>query len=307
MWSCSFLPGMQYTIYPSGPKTDLEAVCCYCNETLVRGNGKVKGAVLKDHVIQHNFRNCNQRLYFSGQRFRQHLQDSHKTNHDATLFAGWTLLLKSCKKVRPSVFETLEAIAVRRAYTDPSSGGVGQSSKKTEKDKKGLEPPMPKMNFMDLSAETPQKTPKRKIRRKASTQTMPEQQNDIEVRSSSHFFTRAATIDLAYGTSASPSPRNRSSPPRYLPPQHKPGYPVSSHPVDAASSCPRFYRRRLDASTRNRLYVRDEEETGPLSKNSQRLFRGVDGSVFGGLVLHSSLVAGVGARMTNGVDVYCLH
>src|SRR5689334_14139729 len=79
MWSCSFLPGIQYTIYPAGSHSAVEAVCCYCNDTLVRGDGKVKGLVLKDHVVQHNFRSCNQRLYFSGQRYRQHLQDSHKT------------------------------------------------------------------------------------------------------------------------------------------------------------------------------------------------------------------------------------
>lgn len=34
------------------------------------------------------------------------------------------------------------------------------------------------------------------------------------------------------------------------------------------------------------------------------LFRRVKGSVLGGLVLHSSLVAGVPALMTNCVDVY---
>lgn len=292
---------MQYTIYPGGSRNSLEAVCCYCNETLVKGAGKVKGSILKEHINQHNFRNCNQRLYFSGQRFRQHLQDNHKTNFDATLFAGWTLLLKSSKREKPSIFEPVDAsVAVRRAYTDPGTTGV--------KPLKGEEvPQLPKMNFMDLS-ETPQRptAPKRRLRRKASVQTMPEKPVR-EVRQSTHFFTRAATIELAYGTNASPSPRlNGLLSPRLQPPQHKPGFPVSSLPMDAVNTCPKFYRRRLDASTRNRLYVRDDEE-GALSKNSQRLFRKVPGSLFGGLVLHSSLVGATPARMTNSVDIYSLH
>lgn len=306
MWSCSFLPGMQYTIYPSGYRPDLEAVCCYCNETLVRGSGKVKGAVLKEHITMHNFRNCNQRLYFSGQRFRQHLQDNHKTNFDGTLFAGWTLLLKSSRKQRPAIFEAVDASAIRRAYTDPSASRSKQESKK-KKGKEELQ--TPKMNFMDFS-ETPQTSsaPKRKLRRKASTQTMPDKPGR-EVRDSTNFFTRAATIDLVYGESASPSPRmgpNGVLGAKHPAPQHRAGFPVASHPVDAVNSCPKFYRRRLDASTRNRLYIRDESD-GPLSKNSQRLFRKVPASAFGGLVLHSSLVGATPARLTNSVDIYSLH
>lgn len=303
MWSCSFLPGLQYTIYPSSPRTDLEAVCCYCNETLVKGNGKVKGAALREHVAQHNFRNCNQRLYFSGQRFRQHLQDSHKTNHDLTLFAGWALLLKSSKRERPAFFRQMDATSMRRAYTDPSS----ETTKQGKKSEGGV-PSMPKMNFMDFS-ETPNTStiPRKKLQRKASTQTMVEKV-ERETRDSSHFFTRAATMDLAYGEANSPSSRMATGilPPSSMPSHHKPGYPVASHPVDAVNSCPKLYRRRLDASTRNRLYIRDEAD-GPLSKNSQRLFKKVPASTFGGLVLHSSMVGATPARLTNGVDVYSLH
>ncbi|KAF2468077.1 uncharacterized protein BDR25DRAFT_344393 [Lindgomyces ingoldianus] len=297
MWSCSFLPGMQYTIYPAGSRENIEAVCCYCNETLVKGAGRVKGSVLKEHISQHNFRNCNQRLYFSGQRFRQHLQDSHKTNYDGSLFAGWTLLLKSSKTQKPSVFEQIDpSTAIRRAYTDPGA------AKKEE-----ATPQIPRANFMDLS-ETPQKPSGRRLRRKASTLSVPEKPSR-EVRSSTQFFSRAATIDLVYGSNASPSPRfpqNGPRSPKGKPRQHKPGFPVSSLPVDAVNTCPRFYRRRLDASTRNRLYVRDQDD-GPLSKNSQRLFRKVPGSLLGGLVLHSSLVGTTPARMTNSVDIYSLH
>jgi hypothetical protein len=75
--------------------------------------------------------------------------------------------------------------------------------------------------------------------------------------------------------------------------------------MDAVNTCPRFYRRRLDASTRNRLYIRDQDDD--LSKNSQKLFRKIPGSLLGGLVLHSSLVGAVPVRMTNSVDVYSLH
>ncbi|KAF2648941.1 hypothetical protein K491DRAFT_611748 [Lophiostoma macrostomum CBS 122681] len=189
---------------------------------------------------------------------------------------------------------------VRRAYTDP-----GQSpAKRTKRD----EPPqLPQLNFMDLT-ETPQRptAPKKRIRRKQSAQTLPDKR-PRETRNSAHFFTRAATIDLAYGATASPSPRfDDALSSGQPPPKHKPGFPIASLPMDAVNTCPKFYRRRLDASTRNRLYFRDEDE-GALSKNSQRLFRKVPGSLFGGLVLHSSLVGSVPARMTNSVDIYSLH
>lgn len=183
MWSCSFLPGMQYTIYPAGSYTEVEAVCCYCNDTLVHGDGKVKGAVLKDHIVQHNFRKCNQRLYFSGQRFRQHLQDSHKTTFDATLFAGWTLLLKSSRKDKPSVFEQIEpTIGARRINTDP-----GLTRKKSSRK---AEPQTMPSNFMDLT-ETPERAEPTKLRRKASLQIKTEKPAQ-EIRDSTQFFTKCA-------------------------------------------------------------------------------------------------------------------
>ncbi|KAF2730045.1 hypothetical protein EJ04DRAFT_54742 [Polyplosphaeria fusca] len=307
MWSCSFLPGMQYSIYPSGTRTNLEALCCYCNVTLVKGAGKVKGSVLKEHINQHNFRNCNQRLYFSAQRFRQHLQDSHKTNYDGTLMAGWMLLMKSSKKDKRSVFEAVDPVAVRRANTDPTL----EAAKRQE----AVEP-MPhfsKMNFMDLS-ETPGRESigsRRRLRRKESTQSVPEKAALLspEMRESGHFFTRSSTIDLAYGQKASPSPRMALGgllSPKNKVHQHKAGYPISSLPTDAINTCPRFYRRRLDGSTRNRVYIREQDES-LLSKNSQRLFRKLPGSAFGGLVLHSSLVGTTPARMTNSIDIYPLH
>ncbi|KAF2705162.1 hypothetical protein K504DRAFT_96230 [Pleomassaria siparia CBS 279.74] len=298
MWSCSFLPGMQYTIYPAGSRCKLEAVCCFCNETLVKGDGKVKGSMLKEHINQHNFRNCNQRLYFSGQRFRQHLQDNHRTNFDASLFAGWTLLLKSSKKVKPAILEPVEAsVAVRRAFTDPAAT-TAKPPKKQEMAQ------MPRMNFMDFS-ETPQRgeAPKKKVHRKASSQTlpMPEKADGREVRNSTRIFTRAAAMDVVHGATASlpSSPKTRSQ-------QDKTGLSIASLPVDAVKTCPRFYRRRLEVSTRNRLYIRDQND-GPLSKNSQKVFRKVPGSGFGGLILHSSLVGAVPAKLTNAVDVYSLH
>lgn len=309
MWSCSFLPGMQYTIYPAGSPEHPQTVCCYCNDTLVEGAGKVKGTILKEHIGQHNFRKCSQRVYFSGQRFRQHLQDNHKSNYDGSLFAGWTLLLKSSRRVKPAIFALVEERrGVRRAYTDPEMG-VGGRGRQGEEEKE------PKMNFMDLS-ETPlrETAPKKKLRRKASTQTVPEKlekeksrEVEREVRDSAHFFTRAATEELAnhYSNNTTgllPQRQNHSSQPH----THKSNFPIASLPTDAINSCPRFYRRRLDASTRNRIYVADGDKDG-LSKNSQRLFRKVEGGFLGGLVLHSSLLGGVPVRMTNSVDVYCLH
>jgi hypothetical protein len=271
----------------------------------VKGNGKVKGTALKEHVAQHNFRQCNQRLYFSGQRFRQHLQDSHHTKHDFTLFAGWALLLKSSKRDKAALFRQVDATSIRRAYTDPSITATKQQGKKVA----AAPPSMPKMNFMDFSETVDTAmAPRKKLQRKASAHTIAEKP-EREVRDSSHFFTRATTMDLAYGEAFSPSSRLATTgmlPPNSVPSHHRPGYPVASHPVDAVNSCPKFFRRRLDASTRNRLYIRDEVD-GPLSKNSQRLFKKVPASAFGGLVLHSSLVGATPARLTNAVDVYSLH
>ena len=307
MWSCSFLAGLHYTIYPAGTRENLEAVCCYCNETLARGAGRVKGAVLKEHIRQHNFRTCNQRLYFSGQRFRQHLQDSHRSCHDGTLSAGWPLLLKSSKKTRPAVFEAVEAVAgIRNGYI------IHHPVVATEKpDKRGKDiPPVPQLKVMDFSEAPQRSTAPKKLRRKASSQTLTDKPV-AEVRESLHFFTRAATIDLAYGAAASPPLRfevDGGRQPSPIAARHHGGrrFPESSGAVDAINGCPRFYRRRLDASTRNRVYVRDESD-GPVSKNSQRLFRMLAGSTLGGLVLHSSLVGAVPARLTNSVDIYTLH
>ncbi|KAF2013544.1 hypothetical protein BU24DRAFT_424542 [Aaosphaeria arxii CBS 175.79] len=165
---------------------------------------------------------------------------------------------------------------------------------------------------MDLS-ETPLRptAPRKRLRRKASNQSLPAPSSGArEIRSSKHFFTRAATIDLAYGTNASSSPSHTTNPSPGTSSQHthhRPGFPLHSLPIDAVTFRPVFYRRRLDASTRNRIYVRDEAVDGPLSKNSQRLFRRVEKGAFGGLVLHSSMVGASVARMTNSVDVYCLH
>lgn len=309
MWSCSFLAGMQYSIYPVARGDHVEAVCCYCNDPVVAGMEKVRIPALKDHLSQHNFRNCNQRLYFSGQRFRQHLQDSHKSNFDGTLFAGWTLLLRSCRQRKRSVFQPVEQSApVRRALTDPLAT--------TARQKKPIElPQMPKANFMDFS-EQALKSPTRKLQRKASTRTLPEASNrkaeqSREVRASTIIFSRATTVELAYGNDASPNssiPKN--SPPAPGPPPRRqlPSLPTSSLSSETSSTkaCTRFYRRRLDASTRNRVYIRDASDP-PLSKNSQRLFRKVPSSLFGELILHSSLVGATPARMTNSVDIYYIH
>ncbi|PVI08091.1 hypothetical protein DM02DRAFT_648154 [Periconia macrospinosa] len=340
MWSCSFLPGMQHTIYPAGVVEDLEAVCCYCNESLVRGTGRVKGAVLKDHIAQHNFRNCSQRLYFSGQRFRQHLQDSHRTNNDATLFAGWTLLVKTCKKTLPSVFDPIDATptALRRALTDPSNTTTSTTTfparKKEKHDSKPLPPlpPPPKLNFMDLTPSTPLPSPPlpppRKLRRKSSIHTV-RSSIDAELSrpSLSIFSSRAASIDVvrhnippSHPPSMPPPPPPPPPPPVQQLPTHNPNqqqqqqqhrdtkshFPTTSPPVDAAHTCPRFYRKKMDASMRNRLFVREEAD-GPLGKGLAKGYRKVPGGLFGGLVLRSSLIAGAPVRLMNGVDVYGLH
>ncbi|CAI6282370.1 unnamed protein product [Periconia digitata] len=321
MWSCSFLPGMQHTIYPAGVQEDLEAVCCYCNESLVRGNGRVKGAVLKEHIAKHNFRNCSQRLYFSGQRFRQHLQDSHRTNNDGTLFAGWTLLVKTCKKSFPTVFYPVNPTkaTLRRAFTSPDYTDDTTNTPKSsnrKKAKQSMEAPAPKLNFMDLSSETPNSSPPRKLR-KTSIATIRDPDDPEPRTSTTSIFSRTASIDV-------PRPYRPSSPRSCpLPSSLQHQYPRST-PLDAASPAlppppqphesipdaahevPRFYRKKLDASARNRVFVRLEGDTR-LGKKSHKAFRKVGGGVFGGLVLRTSLVAGAPVRMMNGVDVYYLH
>jgi hypothetical protein len=281
MWSCSFLPGLRYTIYPTGSQSKPEAVCCYCNDALVQGEeGKVNGALLKEHMTQHNFRACNQTLYFSGQRFRQHLQDSHKSSYDSTLFAGWTLLLKSSRRDKPSRFEQIEAKGPsRRSNTDP---GVAMSkSKSKQKKKSGEKVEAVPTNFMEFT-EIPQRTEPNKLRRK---QSIPGE----ESRPSTQFFDRSATTefgDIGETLAASISKPTKSS-------------------ASGTPTCPTFYRRRLDASTRNRIYLHEDDE--PLNNSSQQLLRRIPGSVLGGLILHSSLAAAVPALMTNCVDIYPLH
>jgi len=255
MWSCSFLQGMQYSIYPVARGDHVEAVCCYCNEPVVAGHEKVRIPALKEHLAQHNFRNCNQRLYFSGQRFRQHLQESHKSNYDGTLFAGWTLLLRSCRQQKPSVFEPIDnSVPVPRALTNPLTNG--------SKRKKSMEtlPQMPKANFMDFS-EQALKSPIKKLQRKTSTRTLAETvpgqdgrtDQRREVRGSGAIFSNATTaVDLGYGAnhdvSTSPAGAAKSS---SLPlstakgaTRRQPSLPTSSIPADSASNNkanPQFY------------------------------------------------------------------
>lgn len=310
MWSCSFLAGLQYTIYPSGQPPKLDALCCFCNDPLESDDqGKVKGNLLRKHMHQHNFRNCSQRLYFSAQRYRQHLQDSHKINHDGTLFAGWTLLLRSCRQQKPSVFEPVDtSLVIRRVYTDPGSTPQEILEKMPEK-------PRPKTaDKLDRKpSQKLERKPSKKLQRKASSSTLPE--NPVrplrEVKSSEHFFQRSRTVDdLGY----SPTSEDIRCTEQFFEAfaagkhQHRPGFPVNSLPLtqEAGNTCPTFYRRRLDASTRNRIYVREQSEP-PLSKNSQRLFRKVPGSAFGTLILHSTLVGATAAQMTPSLDIYPLH
>ncbi|KAH7399315.1 hypothetical protein BKA66DRAFT_160705 [Pyrenochaeta sp. MPI-SDFR-AT-0127] len=292
MWSCSFLPGMQYTIYPSGSYSEVEAVCCYCNDVLVQGEGKVRTPILKDHLARHNFRKCNQRLYFSGQHFRQHLQDNHKTTFDATLFAGWTLLLKSSRRDKPSIF-----LQVAKSTASPHH--IDADARVTRKAQlKGEDTQSMPSNFMDLT-EIPQPSKPAKLRRKASIQSMSERPAQ-ELRDSTQFFTRSATIDLAHGLTGSAFARDGVNSNR--PTKVKLQSPSVSMPDHTWQ---KFYRRRVDASTRNRIYMRGQEE--PLSKSSQQLFREIPRSILGGLVLHSSLIGAIPGRLTNSVDIYSLY
>lgn len=280
---------MQYTIYPSGSFSEVAAVCCYCNDILVRGEDKVKAPLLKEHIAQHNFRKCNQRLYFSSQLFRQHLQDNHKTTFDATLFAGWTLLLKSSRRDKTSTFLQM---ATPRAATHRINSDA-RMARKAELE--GREQSNMPSNFMDLT-EIPQQAKRAKLRRKASMQSVSEKPAQ-EMPGSTQFFTRSATIDLAHGLTRSSLSQDVGS--RALPAK------AVSALVEVINRCPKYYRRRLDASTRNRVYLREQDE--PLSKSSQQLFREVPGSILGGLVLHSSLVGAIPARLTNSIDIYRLY
>jgi hypothetical protein len=278
MWSCSFLPGLQHTIYPAGTRQDLETLCCFCNDILTHGaEGRVKGTILKEHMILHNFRNCNQRLYFSGQRFRQHLQDAHETTFNNTLFAGWTLLLKSCRKVQPSVFHPAGRAPTAVLRSSIEWGAVG--SKRQEDDKAALIPD----NFMELTDKQQRYEPNR-LRRKSSAQAVAEDAAKRNRKSTLVF-----PLPVARHRAASTSSKSTAT----------------SLPVDGIDTCPVFYRKRLDSSTRNRIYIRQHDES--LSASTQELFKKIPGSVLGGLLLHSSLAAAVPVRMTNSVDIYALH
>jgi hypothetical protein len=297
MWSCSFLPGLQYTMYPTGSPRKREAVCCYCNDLLAQSaNGKVNGALLKDHMIQHNFRTCDQTLYFSGQRFRQHLHDSHRTSYDGTLFGGWTLLLKSSRRKTPSLFQQVEVKVIsRRSTTDPSwmVSDISDDKKKKRKheDKTNENVVNTPTNFMEWT-EIPQRVEPNKLRRKQSAVAIPDQAEGTP-RPSLQRFTRSTTADVAMANVELPvSSRTK--------PEKCAVYPSAT----GAPTCPNFYRRRLDASNRNRLYIDADEE--PASSDSKQVFRRIEGSVLGCLILHTSLIAAVPSLMTNSVDIYSL-
>jgi hypothetical protein len=224
-------------------------------------------------LVQHNFRACNQRLYFSGQSFRQHLQDNHRASHDMTLFAGWTLLLKAGQREKPAIFCQTEATVTLPPRADTDSIQIQRH--KTKPSRNETQPPP--ANFMDLT-DQPWRPEPNKLRRKSSTVTRTK--TTRQTRSSTEIFARSATEDLSGG------PTQRSS-----------------NPIEPRD-CPSFYRRRLDASTRNRLYVREGDEA--LTGTSEQLFRRLPGSVLGVLILRASFLAAVPARLTNSVDIYPL-
>lgn len=274
MWSCSFLPGLQYTIYPAGTET----LCCFCNDTLTHGpEGMVKGAILKEHMMEHNFRNCRQRAYFSGERFRQHLQDAHETTYNNTLSAGWTLLLKSCRESQPSVFHP--ALKARKSVPGPSNVRSAVSSKRLEEDKLTLVPD----NFMELS-EVQQRREPNKLHRKASAPAVVADTSHRHRKSMSGFTSPAVRHRAASTSSRSTN---------------------TSLPVERINTYPAFYRKKLDVSIRNCIYIRQHDES--LSASTQELFRKIPGSVLGGLLLHSSLAATAPVRMTTSVDIYALR
>ncbi|KAH3909124.1 hypothetical protein HBH56_168480 [Parastagonospora nodorum] len=295
MWSCSFLPSLQFTMFPDKSRARREVVCCYCNDPLARSpEGKINGATLKDHMSRHNFRACNQTLYFSGQSFRQHLQDSHKLSLDGTLFAGWTLLLKSCRKMLPSVFEQVDKQASdRHPKSDTESSSEKKKSKKT-KDQDSLEMRSPystntaPMSFMDLSDVPQRPEPPNKLRRKQSAMNTPRQSGEAPRPSLTQLRSPTFTV-----------PSDDTGPPKSEPDKY-PAYPSSS----GVPTCPSFFRKRFDASSRNRLYFGVVPDDDKENDEGQRMLRKLQGGVFGGLILHSSLIASVPALMTNSVDVY---
>ncbi|KAF2831400.1 hypothetical protein CC86DRAFT_281953 [Ophiobolus disseminans] len=204
-------------------------------------------------------------------------------------------MLKSCRKQRPSVFRQMAVkTPARRSNTDPV---ITTKKRKTKSNKEYVQ--VVPTNFMDLELTgLPQRDEPNRLRRKPSTMSIPEKQAP-EIRASTRFFARSATTDFAGARSPHAGVPIRSS----SGPKSKRS--TTSLPTQNGATYPTFYRRRLDASTRNRVYLRHDDEA--LSSNSQQLFRRIPGSVLGGLILHSSLVVAVPARLTNSVDIYTLH
>lgn len=296
MWSCSFLRGIQYAVYPVESKGRLKALCCYCTDSLGHGQeGRIKSAVLRGHMRQHSVRNCNQGLYFSGQSFRQHLQDDHRAVYDGTLFAAWTLLLKACRRHKPSVFQPVGTqVPNKRSTTaSESAGNRKRSARKTVH--------VVPTSFMEL-AEGPVRSEPNKLRRKRSGVTLPEIQGQ-DGRQSMDRFTRMSDMASSRSTFIPPLPQEKCPSP--LSYDSRSSTATTSLAYSVLHPSLGFYRRRIDASGRNRVYLHDDDEAFPDDTGS--LFRKIPGGIFGGLILHSSLIAAVSARMTNSVDIYPLH
>jgi hypothetical protein len=300
MWSCSFLPSLRYTMYPSGSLRHFEALCCYCNDPLRRSaDGKVNGGHLEEHMAQHNYRACDQTLYFTGQQFRQHLQDSHRSSHDSTLFAGWTLLLKSCQREVSAVFQPISRTFISQSSMTGrdavfQEGNYKQTEKRKQDDDRNESQNVLTVpnSFMDLT-ESSQRTEPNKLRRKQSSVAIPKQSGEVS-RPSVQFSSRSPTTDFACDT-ASPIVASRPTPEKC----------TLFLTANGAPSHTAFYRKRFDASYRNQIYMAADSEVVP--EDSQQVFRKLPGSVFGGLILHSSLVAAVPALMTNSINVYALQ
>jgi hypothetical protein len=250
-------------------------------------------------MAHHNYRACHQELYFTGQQFRQHLQDSHRSSHENTLFAGWTLFLKSCRRDVSAVFQPVDKATIGRSSMTSidaifQEGNDKQTEKKKQdvNEKEGQDIPATPRSFMDLT-ETSQRAEPNKLRRKQSSVATPKQSGEMS-RPSVQFFSRSPTTDSAI---------DPSSP--VIPSRSKPGKYTLFPTANGAPIHPAFYRKRFDASNRNQIYMEAGNEV--LSEDSQKFFRRLHGSVFGGLVLHSSLVAAVPALMTNSVNVYALQ
>lgn len=275
----------------------MEAVCCFCNSTLARGaEGKVNGPDLKSHMLQHNFRACGQKLYYSSHRFRQHLLDSHNISHDGTLFAGWTLLLKSCRRERPSIFNQPSPDKTPHGRPSVDTELVDKKPATTASDET---PPTLPSSFMDFS-DFPQRTEPNKLRRKASANPMADSAGQ-EPRISTQSYARPVIAV----TDGSPPHRRRFPFSPLSKEKSKEKTDASTFPdVRGESTCPTFYRKRLDASMRNRLYIAEGEQ--PLSSASQQLYMKMPGSTFGNLILHSSRTAALPVRMTTSVDIYTL-